>query len=152
MSYKFLVYQCRSTPTESNSPLSFCFYPGWSSLLFFMYAIVSVNNSSTLVLFFGCNNSAVEATHLIVSCFGSLPLTYYNINPTILFHRYPSDISTSDGNLLIIQGQHTSSSESNVSYLLSICIFLTGDKNPMSISSLSSSCQLSWLVCLKYQP
>jgi hypothetical protein len=58
-----------------------------------------------------------------------------NINPIILFHRCFSDISTSDGNLLIIiQGQHIIVRIQHVIVILKLHL-LTADKNPMSISS-----------------
>jgi hypothetical protein len=63
-----------ATHPESNKTLSFCFSPAWSGHLFVINAIVTVDNSLTLVLFFGRNNSAVEARHSIVSCVGLLPL------------------------------------------------------------------------------
>jgi hypothetical protein len=111
---------------------------------------VIVNSSLTLVLFFERSDSAVEARHSIVSGVGLLPLNLLNL---ILLSCPMGTLQTS---ALVIEissssRDNTSSSESNMSYLSSICIFFTADKNPMFISSLS--CFLSaFLLDLTLEP
>ena len=61
---------------ESNNTRSVCFCAVFNGSLSLIYPMVIVERSSTLVLFLGRNNEAVEAKHSIFSHIILLPLIF----------------------------------------------------------------------------